>query len=308
MLDGTGTARRRPLGHKHDTDPHRRSRPRSPRDRRCTTRRPDTSFATLVLAHGAGANQISPFMTGFATGLAAPGLRRPDLQLRLQRTRPQASRPAAGARGLLPGRAGTWLPPTPRSARCRCSSAASPWAAGWPRTSRPARTRANQVRPPGGRSCRGLVLLGYPLHPPGKPQQVRVAHLPGVTHPDAVRAGRQGRVRHAARTAGLRRRPVRRRAPCTRSPCAGHSFEVPKRAGISQDLLYAAIQDTIDRLDPARRLTRPPRASRAIARGCSTHLLTTSRVRSISDGYARLTVPPIRTSAASRSRRGAARK
>lgn len=29
-------------------------------------------------------------------------------------------------------------------------------------------------------SIDGIVLLGYPLHPPGQPEQVRDAHLPGV--------------------------------------------------------------------------------------------------------------------------------
>ena len=29
----------------------------------------------------------------------------------------------------------------------------------------------------------GLVLLGYPLHPPGRADQLRDAHLPGVQHP-----------------------------------------------------------------------------------------------------------------------------
>jgi predicted alpha/beta-hydrolase family hydrolase len=91
----------------------------------------------------------------------------------------------------------------------------------------------------------GLVLLGYPLHPPGKPQQVRVAHLPRVTHPMLFVQGE----RDAFGT------PLELRgfvdvlsAPCTLHAVerAGHSFDVPKRAGISQDLLYAAIQDTID--------------------------------------------------------------
>jgi hypothetical protein len=30
---------------------------------------------------------------------------------------------------------------------------------------------------------RGLVLLGYPLHPPGRPEQTRDAHLPAVGRP-----------------------------------------------------------------------------------------------------------------------------
>ena len=30
---------------------------------------------------------------------------------------------------------------------------------------------------------RGLVLLGYPLHPPGQPLKLRDAHLPAITRP-----------------------------------------------------------------------------------------------------------------------------
>jgi predicted alpha/beta-hydrolase family hydrolase len=29
----------------------------------------------------------------------------------------------------------------------------------------------------------GIVLLGYPLHPPGRPQQRRDAHLPAIVEP-----------------------------------------------------------------------------------------------------------------------------
>jgi predicted alpha/beta-hydrolase family hydrolase len=45
----------------------------------------------------------------------------------------------------------------------------------------------------GGRMCSmavaeglpaaGLVLISYPLHPPGKPEQLRIAHLPAITVP-----------------------------------------------------------------------------------------------------------------------------
>lgn len=34
-----------------------------------------------------------------------------------------------------------------------------------------------------GQPAAGLVLLSYPLHPPGRPGQLRVAHLPGVQVP-----------------------------------------------------------------------------------------------------------------------------
>jgi uncharacterized protein len=35
----------------------------------------------------------------------------------------------------------------------------------------------------GGPSLRGVVSLGYPLHPPGKPQQLRSAHLTAIRAP-----------------------------------------------------------------------------------------------------------------------------
>lgn len=34
-----------------------------------------------------------------------------------------------------------------------------------------------------GFACDGLILLAYPLHPPGRPQQLRSAHLPDITVP-----------------------------------------------------------------------------------------------------------------------------
>jgi predicted alpha/beta-hydrolase family hydrolase len=60
-----------------------------------------------------------------------------------------------------------------------------------------ARIRPNRLvlggRSMGGRMCSmavadglpamGLVLLAYPLHPPGKPDQLRVEHLPQITCP-----------------------------------------------------------------------------------------------------------------------------
>src|SRR5262245_3793332 len=36
---------------------------------------------------------------------------------------------------------------------------------------------------------RGVVALGYPLHPPGKPEQLRTAHLPRVRVPMLIVQG-----------------------------------------------------------------------------------------------------------------------
>ena len=38
-------------------------------------------------------------------------------------------------------------------------------------------------------AVRGLVLLGYPLHPPGQPDRPRIAHLPHLATPTLVVQG-----------------------------------------------------------------------------------------------------------------------
>lgn len=40
-----------------------------------------------------------------------------------------------------------------------------------------------------GEPCRAVVAYGYPLHPPGKPDQLRVEHLPGLTVPKLFISG-----------------------------------------------------------------------------------------------------------------------
>ena len=65
--------------------------------------------------------------------------------------------------------------------------------------------RANRLvlggRSYGGRMCSmavaeglpaaGLILLSYPLHPPGKPEQLRVEHFPDITVPCLFVSGRK---------------------------------------------------------------------------------------------------------------------
>jgi predicted alpha/beta-hydrolase family hydrolase len=43
--------------------------------------------------------------------------------------------------------------------------------------------RAASMLAADGFDCDGLLLLAYPLHPPGKPDQLRDAHLPAITVP-----------------------------------------------------------------------------------------------------------------------------
>ena len=43
--------------------------------------------------------------------------------------------------------------------------------------------RAASVSVSQGAPCEGLLLLAYPLHPPGQPEKLRTAHLPAIDAP-----------------------------------------------------------------------------------------------------------------------------
>jgi uncharacterized protein len=131
---------------------------------------------TLVLAHGAGADQRHRFMVTIASGLAAAGVHVVTFNFLYteQRRRSPDRAPVLeqtwGA--VLEGVAGE-LSSTPavvvggKSMGGRIASqvlAAPPATDGWKRV-------------------KGLVLLGYPLHPPGKPDAARTAHLPAIRVP-----------------------------------------------------------------------------------------------------------------------------
>ena len=91
---------------------------------------------------------------------------------------------------------------------------------------------------------RGLVLLGYALHPPGRPQQVRVSHLPAITHPMLFVQGTKDAF---GTPAELRAFVDVLQARCEIYPVeqGGHSFDVPKRSGLPQPAVDAAVQDRI---------------------------------------------------------------
>lgn len=122
----------------------------------------------VVLAHGAGANMDHEYMDFFAHGLAEQGLevvrfnflytevgrKSPDRQPVLEgtyRALVDHVRKASPARVYLGGKS--------MGGRIASHIAAS------------------------GTECDGLVFLGYPLHPPGRPERMRDEHLADVRAP-----------------------------------------------------------------------------------------------------------------------------
>jgi predicted alpha/beta-hydrolase family hydrolase len=112
---------------------------------------------------------------------------------------------------------------------------------------------ASQVAAAGGAGAAGaagapgvsaLVLLNYPLHPPGKPQQLRAKHLPAIAAPMLFVQGS----RDAFGTPEeLRKILAELTAPVALHVVEGgdHSFKVPKRAAIAQEAVYDAALDRI---------------------------------------------------------------
>ena len=89
----------------------------------------------------------------------------------------------------------------------------------------------------------GLVYLGYPLHPPGKPQQRRDAHLPSIAAPMLFVQG----TRDAFGTADEIRHllPRLQRAELYEVAGGDHSFKVPAKGGVPQDEVLEHIYDRI---------------------------------------------------------------
>ena len=94
----------------------------------------------------------------------------------------------------------------------------------------------------------GLVLLGYPLHPPGRPEKLRAAHLARVRGADAVRSGLARHVRNARRARTVRRAPGRaRHADLRRSKAATTRSCLHESSGLDLEQVMARVADEVAR-------------------------------------------------------------
>ena len=179
---------------------------------------PDDARWLLVLAHGAGAGMRHPFLESIARRLGERGIatfryqfpyteqgrRRPDPQPVLTATVRSAVAAAERAAGSLPMLAGG------KSMGGRMTSLAA------------ADGGLSQVR--------GLVFVGFPLHPPGKPSADRADHLDRVPLPMLFLQG----TRDSLADLDLLRPVCRRladRATLHVIDGADHSFRLPRGSG-----------------------------------------------------------------------------
>ncbi|HBC07582.1 MAG TPA: alpha/beta hydrolase [Rhodospirillaceae bacterium] len=129
---------------------------------------PKSAPLTVALAHGAGAPMDSPYMDAFAEGLAARGLRcaRFEFPYMAQRRDDGKKRPPNPARVLL----ATWRAVIDEIGRDNLVIGGK--SMGGRMASMVAADLESEGTP-----VRGVVCLGYPFHPPGKPDKLRTEHL-----------------------------------------------------------------------------------------------------------------------------------
>ena len=90
----------------------------------------------------------------------------------------------------------------------------------------------------------GLVYLGYPLHPPGKPDQMRDRHLPAITAPMLFVQGTRDPFGTSDEIRALLPR-LNSETVVHEIVGGDHSFKVPSRAGRTQAAVMDEVFDTI---------------------------------------------------------------
>ncbi|MFN2587373.1 MAG: alpha/beta family hydrolase [Actinomycetota bacterium] len=143
--------------------------PPEPEDLQLLSDGPGDGRAVVVLAHGAGAGMRSDFMTFMAKALAAARL----LCVRFEFPYVRAGRKAPDKAPVLEGSYAAVAEHARRVADDR------PLVLGG--KSMGGRIASQAVA--AGAPADGLVFHGYPLHPPGRPDRLRTAHLPDAGVP-----------------------------------------------------------------------------------------------------------------------------
>jgi uncharacterized protein len=137
---------------------------------------PKNATATVVLAHGAGATMDSPFMNTIAEGLAKTDIRVVRFEFPYMRARRDSGRRGAPDREAV-------LLDAWREMVARVGPARRLVIGGKSMGGRIASMVADELG-----AC-GLVCLGYPFHPPGRPVGMRTKHLEELRTPTLIVQG-----------------------------------------------------------------------------------------------------------------------
>ncbi|WP_278388567.1 alpha/beta family hydrolase [Pseudomonas oryzihabitans] len=177
-------------------------------------------LATLLLAHGAGAGMDSPFMEQLAEALARRDIRtlRFDFPYMARARAEDRRRPPNPAPVLLEhwrAMVATW----------RAAESGPLWLAGKSMGGRMASLLADEL------GATGLVCLGYPFHPAGKPERLRTEHLATLATPTLIVQGERDALGTRTEVAGYALAPT---LEVQWIATADHDLKPLKSSGLSQ--------------------------------------------------------------------------
>lgn len=141
---------------------------------------PADAPATVILAHGAGAPMDSPFMQAFAEGIAAQGLRCARFEFPYMRERRATGKKMPPNR--MPILMETW-------AAAVDAHAGTPLIIGGKSMGGRVASMLAAELDGKGTPVAGLTCLGYPFHPPGKPEKLRLDHFSDLKTPTLILQG-----------------------------------------------------------------------------------------------------------------------
>ena len=136
---------------------------------------PDSAKTTLLLAHGAGGAMDSPAIQALTETLAGEGLRVARFEFSYMAVRRQGTRKP-------PPKAETLIPEY-RAALTALRARGQIIIGGKSMGGRIASMIADETQ------AAGLLCIGYPFHPVGKPEQLRTAHLKHLRKPTLIAQG-----------------------------------------------------------------------------------------------------------------------
>lgn len=189
---------------------------------------PGDAETVLALAHGAGAPMDSPFMNAIAEGLAGYGVHVVRFEF------PYMAKRRTGKGG-----------PPDREPILRAT-----WAAvvaelgGGPRVHIGGKSMGGRIASlvADELEVRGLVCLGYPFHPPGRLDKLRVAHLAELATPTLIVQGERDPFGTRGEVAGFQLSPA---IETFFLEDGDHSLEPRKRSGRTTEQAW---QEAIDKV------------------------------------------------------------
>lgn len=199
---------------------------------------PGDAPLTVLFAHGAGAGMDTPAMDTFSTGLAEQGYRVIRFEF------PYMQRVRAEGKRRPPDRAPILIEHLRGEIRACGVDPSDVVLAGRSMGGRMSSLVADEYE------VAGLICLGYPFHPPGKPDRLRTEHLEDISTPTLILQGERDTFGTPEEVSGY---TLSRSIRIEWIPDGDHGFKPRKKSGHTQESnLALAVEQMVKFLSAVR--------------------------------------------------------